>query len=132
MSAFESLACENKDESLSAALLLSPLRTIFGKSSDKTLWVYCWAFLIGLYSLIYYVVPACALNTYQGFKSGWVSLLWSLGLFLLLIATFIVWFRKSACDSKKLRLDFFKNEIGNPPTWLQPFIAFEKSGKKRE
>jgi hypothetical protein len=115
---------------LTAAVLLSPLRTLFGKSADETLWAYCWAFLIGLYVIIYYVVPANFLNTYQGFKSGWVSVLWSLGIFFILVATWILWMRKSACQTKIDREIFFSSgRKGQSPEWLKPTLRSVSKGK---
>jgi hypothetical protein len=96
---------------MAAAVLLSPFRTLLGNSRDSTVWFYCWAFLIALYLLLYYVVPNTFLNTYQGFKSGWMSVLWSLAIFFLCIATLILWTRRSAC-AKTSRLE------GGAPTWL--------------
>jgi hypothetical protein len=110
VSKLDTIACENKSESMAAAVLLSPFRTLLGNSRDSTVWVYCWAFLIGLYLLLYYVVPNTFLNTYQGFKSGWMSVLWSLAIFFLCIATLILWTRRSACAKTKLE--------GGAPTWL--------------
>jgi hypothetical protein len=113
------------------AVVLSPLRTIFGKSSDETLWFYCWGFLILLYAIIYYVVPPTTiLNTYQGFKSGWVSLLWSLGIFFTLVATYILWFRKSACESKIDRQRFFSSgRKGESPEYLKQTLRVVSKGK---
>jgi type VI protein secretion system component VasK len=122
MSKLETIACENSSESLTSAVLLSPFRTLFGKSSDQTLWAYCWLFLLVLYVIIYFALPNTFLNTYQGFKSGWVTLLWTLGIFFILVATYILYFRKSACMSKLER----KNKKIEVPSWLQAAIDREK------
>ena len=105
--ALEQLACENPTESPIFASLVAPLRAILGFSKHETLFIYAWIFLIIVYLVIYYLLPLSILNSENGFLSGRRVFISSLIIFSLFIVAYVIWFRQSACDTKRAKAAYY-------------------------
>lgn len=106
-SVLEQLACENPAESTIKAALLAPVRSLFNMSQHESLFVYAWLLLIGIWLLVYYVVPASFLNTVNGFKNATRVLVSTLVLFALIVVAYVSWARKAACESKEIKASYY-------------------------
>lgn len=105
--ALEQLACENPSENPIFASFAAPIRAIFGFSKHETLFIYAWIFLILIYIVVYYVLPLSILNSENGFLSGRRVFLSSLLIFFLCIVALVIWYRQTACDTKKAKAAYY-------------------------
>ena len=129
--AFEQLACENSDENILLAALLSPIRAFFGFSKHETLFAIAWAFIIILWLLIYYLVPISFLNSINGFKSGFRTVISTLVVFFLTIVGYVLWMRDTACRTKAAKAEYYvKGHRPYQPKYLTQAVARVQSLEK--
>ena len=134
-SALEQLSCENPDENPIYAALLSPIRAIFGLTLHETLFFYAWIVLITTWLVIYYVFPIGALNSVNGFRSGYRTLVSSVLLFSLICVAYTIWTRDASCRIKRQKAEYYVKGIRpGSPKFLQTAIkkvqSLEKNQKK--
>jgi hypothetical protein len=103
----EQLACENPNESTLFAALVAPIRSIVGWSKHETLFFFAWIVLILIWLLLYFVVPLSFINTSNGFRSGFVTLISTVIIFAILVATYVLWARSIACDRKVQKAEYY-------------------------
>lgn len=97
----EELACANPDEGQYVAAFARPFLSLFGIAQQTELVFVLWAVVVLIWVVLYYALPVCFLNSSNGFKSGYVVSAWSLALFIVITAIYVLWSRESACKSKR-------------------------------
>jgi len=104
---FEQVACENPANDTLYSAFLAPVRSLFNMSKHESLFIYAWLLLIIIYILIYYAVPISFLNSNNGFKSGWVTLVSTLVIYSIIVIVFVLWTHDSACQSKAIKAAYY-------------------------
>jgi len=106
-SVLEQFACENPEETTFYAAFVAPVRSLFGFSKHESLFIYAWIVLILIYIILYFVIPTSFLNSNNGFKSGWVTLLYTLLLFAVISFIYVLWVRDTACNLKSIKAAYY-------------------------
>ena len=76
-----------------------------------------------MYLVLYFVVPLSFVNSSNGFKSGAVVLVYSLLIFAISVMAYVVWFRESACKTKRAKaLYYLEGRKAYPPKYLEAGI----------
>jgi hypothetical protein len=109
--ALEQLSCENPEENPIYAAFFSPIRAIFGLTQHETLFFYAWIVLITIWLIIYYVFPISALNSSNGFRSGFKTFLSTLLVFSLFCVAYVLWTRETSCKIKRQKALYYVKGI---------------------
>jgi hypothetical protein len=119
----EQLACERPSENIVYATILAPIRAFFGFSAHQSMLLYAWALVLTIYLILFFLVPISFLNSSNGFKSGFVVLVSTVVIFSIVVMTYVLWNRKTACASKKEKLEYYVvGRRPQPPTYLESAI----------
>jgi hypothetical protein len=103
----EQFSCENASEATFTASIVGPIRSLLGMSKHESLFIYAWIVLLIIYLLLYFVVPISFLNSSNGFRNGWITLVWTLVIFFIMGIVYILWTRESACKSKLIKSSYY-------------------------
>jgi magnesium-transporting ATPase (P-type) len=103
----EQVSCENPANDTLYSAFLAPVRSLFNMSKHESLFIYAWLTLVVIYILIYYAVPISFLNSNNGFKSGWVTLVSTLIIYTIIVIVFVLWTHDSACQSKAKKAAYY-------------------------
>jgi len=104
-------------------MLKAPFRAFFSISVHETIYVYSWLYILFVYLILYFVVPLSIVNSSNGFKSGSVVLISSLIIFAISVMAYVIWFRESACKSKRGKaLYYLEGRKAYPPKYLEAGI----------
>ena len=116
-----------------SATVRAPFRSILGFSVHESVVFYSWFVLIGIYLVLYFVLPISLLNSSNGFKSGYVVMIWSVVIFSIIIMAYVVWNHSAACKSKRQKaLYYLQGRKASPPKSMIAAIenALDKNMKE--
>ena len=98
--ALQTLACYDETEGTLWAAVKAPFVALRLTSSYESMFFFAYILLLAIWLILYYLAPICTLNSSNGIRQGYIVTLSTVILWSLLIAVFVLWFRKGACEAR--------------------------------
>ena len=121
----EQIACATPGYTTTRVALETFPRALFGFVPGPYVTLITWTILVGLFVILYFLVPPSFANSYNGFTTPWVSTVWAVAFTWAIYAAIAFWYHDQACTSKVFKAAYhvYGGRKPEPPLFLRNTIA---------